>query len=65
MSIETLSRNMLVAGAYRKVTMAVRFNPEAAIDILAPLALSHPDRVATECDGAVQVVILSIDDVDV
>lgn len=57
-------RHMLVKGKLSKVHIALRFNAEAAVDLLAPLALSSESQVANECDGIVSATIIAIDELD-
>lgn len=58
-------RHMLVKGKLCKVHIALRFNPDSAVDLLAPLALASEDKVANECDGIVTATIINIEQLDV
>lgn len=52
---------LLIDGRICKVTCAIQFNPKAALDLLAPLAVHSPDRMVTECDGVVSLKVIDIE----
>jgi hypothetical protein len=45
------------------VRAAIRFNADAAGDLLLPLAINSPQRLATECDGIVRATILKMEEI--
>lgn len=59
-----VERTLLVKGKKTRVKARLRFSPEAAVDLLLPLAINSPNRMATECDSLVCVVITKMETIN-